>query len=75
MATRVRMVKVVGTSIAEVRAERDGLDNGRYYHIFFTADDGYSGACSEEVLVGVPISMGDDGTPVDDGALYDSTIP
>ena len=65
----------VGTSSAEVRAERDGLGNGRYYHIFFTADDGYGGTCSGEVLVGVPISKGADGAPIDDGALYDSTIP
>ena len=65
----------IGTSIAEVRAERDGLGNGRYYHIFFTADDGYGGTCSGEVFVGVPISKGADGAPVDDGALYDSTVP
>jgi hypothetical protein len=65
----------IGTSSAEVRAERDGLGNGRYYHIFFTADDGYGGTCSGEVLVGVPISKGADGAPIDDGALYDSTIP
>jgi uncharacterized repeat protein (TIGR01451 family) len=65
----------VGTSTAEVRAERDGMGNGRYYHISFTADDGYGGTCSGEVLVGVPVSMGQGGAPVDDGALYDSTIP
>jgi hypothetical protein len=65
----------VGTSVAEIRAERDGLANGRYYHIYFTADDGYGGTCSGEVLVGVPISKGKDYLPVDDGALYDSTVP
>jgi hypothetical protein len=63
----------IGTSVAEVRAERDGLGNGRYYHIFFTADDGYGGACSGEVLVGVPLNKGAIGAPVDDGALFDST--
>ena len=65
----------VGTSVAEVRAERDGLGNGRYYHIFFTADDGYGGTCSGEVLVGVPLSQDPGGAPIDDGALYDSTLP
>jgi uncharacterized repeat protein (TIGR01451 family) len=64
----------VGTSIAEVRAERSGSGNGRYYHITFTADDGYGGTCSGEVLVGVPLSKGKKAEPVDDGALFDSTI-
>jgi uncharacterized repeat protein (TIGR01451 family) len=64
----------IGTSTAEVRAERHGLGNGRYYHIFFTADDGYGGTCSGEVVVGVPVSKGAGGAPVDDGALFDSTI-
>jgi len=62
----------VGTSIAEVRAERDGLGNGRVYHISFTADDGF-GTCSGVVMVGAPLSMGE-GPAVDDGPLYDSTI-
>jgi streptogramin lyase len=66
----------VDTSTAEVRAERSGTKkvpgNGRVYHISFTADDGQGGACSGEVLVGVPHDQGGD-PPVDDGALYDST--
>ena len=46
--------------------------NDRVYHIGFTADDGHSGSCSSEVLVGVPHDQR--GTPpVDEGALYDST--
>jgi len=65
----------VGTATAEVRAERDGAGNGRFYHIGFTADDGNGGTCTGEVLVGVPKSQGKDGAPVDDGALYDSTVP
>ena len=68
--------KGVGDSIAQVRAERAGTNktpgNGRVYHIFFTADDGYGGYCSGEVLVGVPHDKKD--TPVDDGPLYDSTV-
>ncbi len=62
----------VGTSTAEVRAERDGNANGRVYHIGFTADDGRGGTCTGEVQVGVPHDQS--GTPpVDDGALHDST--
>jgi hypothetical protein len=64
----------VGTSTAEVRAERVGSDNGRVYHIRFTADDGSGGTCSGEVTVGVPHDQGNGAVPVDDGALYDSTV-
>ncbi|MGD0844510.1 MAG: hypothetical protein ABSA06_09120 [Geobacteraceae bacterium] len=67
--------KGIGASSAEVRAERQGSGNGRVYHIGFTADDGKGGTCSGVVLVGVPKSMGKKGGPVDDGALYNSTIP
>lgn len=65
----------VGTATAEVRAERSGNPNvpgnGRVYHIGFTAEDGLGGMCSGELAVGVPHDNKD--TPVDDGALYDST--
>jgi len=63
----------VGTSTAQVRAERVGSGNGRVYHISFTADDGFGVTCSGTVQVGVPRSP--NGTPVDDGPLYDSTQP
>jgi Zn-dependent metalloprotease len=63
----------VGTSTAQVRAERIGVGNGRVYHITFTADDGFGVACTGEVQVGVPKNV--KGTAVDDGALYDSTQP
>ncbi len=62
----------VGTSTAEVRAERSGKGNGRVYHIYFIADDGRGGRCTGEVLVGVPHDQGGDDA-IDDGALYDST--
>ena len=68
----------LGTSTAQVRAERAGagrvLGNGRVYHILFTAVDSYGGSCSGEILVGVPKSRGNGGGAVDDGALYDSTL-
>lgn len=62
----------IGTATAAVRAERAWLQNGRVYHIAFSAHDGHGGVCSGEVLVGVPIIP--QYAPVDDGALYDSTI-
>ena len=67
--------KGIGTDIAEVRAERSGTakvpGNGRVYTIGFTVSDGKGGECSGTVKVGVPHDVKD--TPVDDGALYDST--
>jgi hypothetical protein len=64
----------VGTDKAQLRAERnDGKgDDGRFYHIGFTADDGNGGECSGEVLVGVQKDK--KGTLADGGALYDSTF-
>jgi hypothetical protein len=68
----------VGTSVAEVRAERSGNPNvpgdGRFYHIFYTADDGDGGTCSGEVIVVVPHDQGANSVPVDQGAIYDSTV-
>lgn len=62
----------VGRSLARVRAERLGNGNGRVYHIGFMVTDGFGGSCNGEVLVGVPHNYGE--VPVDDGALYNSTI-
>jgi predicted extracellular nuclease len=61
----------VGTSTAEVRAERVGTADGRVYHITFTATDDSGASCSGTVQVGVPVGRKD--TPVDNGPLYDST--
>ena len=61
----------VGSSIASVRNERSGLQDGRFYHIGFTADDGQGGSCSGNVAVNVPHDKHT--PPVDGGALYDST--
>ncbi|MEN8177276.1 MAG: hypothetical protein ABFS39_01480 [Pseudomonadota bacterium] len=69
----------VGTDTAEVRAERTGTPevpgNGRVYHIGFTATDPFGASCSGEVTVGVPHDEGQGAIPIDDGALYDSTVP
>ena len=64
----------VGTDTAEVRAERDGNGNGRFYHITFTANDGNGGSCSGIVQVNVPMSKGKKSAPIDGGAIYNSTI-
>ena len=61
----------IGTSTAQVRAERSGTrtspGNGRVYHIFFTS---FQNSCSGQVTVGVPLVAG--GTAVDNGALFNS---
>ncbi len=66
----------VGSSTAQVRAERSGTakvpGNGRMYHIYFTADDGRGLTCSGEVLVGVPHDVKD--AVIDGGPIYDSTL-
>lgn len=63
----------VGSTSAQIRAERSGKGNGRVYHIFFVAEDENGSACFGEVRVGVPHNRGR--APVDGGALYDSTSP
>ena len=65
----------VGTSTAQLRAERQGSGNGRVYHIAFTADDGNGGTCTGEVTVGVPKSKGKKWkNPVDSGPPYYDSI-
>lgn len=65
----------IGTSTAEVRAERAGTNqvpgNGRVYHIGFSAADGRGGVCSGTVLVGVPHDRSK--AAVDEGPRYNST--
>ncbi len=55
-----------------LRAERSGMDNGRVYHVNFTANDGQGGVCSGTVKVTVPHSKNQ--TAVDGGLLFDSTV-
>ena len=66
---------VIQTGAASVRAERAGNGNGRVYHIAFTADDGHGNSCCGAVTVGVPHSQKKGLTAIDDGQLYDSTVP
>lgn len=69
----------VGSSTASVRAERNGNPktpgNGRVYHIGFTASDGKGGMCQGTVTVCVPHDQRPGAGCVDEGALFDSTVP
>lgn len=51
----------IGTATAQVRAERVGNGNGRYYYISFTAKDGQvnepAGSCSGVVQISIPKHM------------------
>lgn len=62
-----------------LRAERAGTkkkpDNGRVYHVAFTADDGMGGSCDGEVTVCVPHDQGKGNVCVDGGPLYNSLTP
>ena len=55
--------------------ERGGNVNGRVYRVNFTANDGQGGVCTGLVKVSVPKSMQPGNTPIDDGQLYNSTLP
>lgn len=65
----------VGTAQAQVRAERSGTGNGRVCAITVNASDGKGGSCSATVNVGVPHDQGKGSVPIDDGQIYDSTVP
>lgn len=55
-----------------LRAERAGSGNGRVYQINFVATDGFE-SCDGSVQVVVPHDRKD--VAVDDGQIYDSTLP
>jgi hypothetical protein len=67
----------IGTSTANVRAERAGTPkvpgDGRVYHISFSASDGNGGTCTGAVTVGVPHDQSPQRrNPVDGGSLFNS---
>jgi hypothetical protein len=55
-----------------IRAERSGTGNGRVYAVDFKADDGFE-SCTGSVGVTVPHSR--NSTAIDDGQLFNSTLP
>ena len=63
----------VGSSSPFLRSERSGDGNGRVYTILFTGSDGRGGTCQSNVKVCVPHNRGR--SCVDDGPLFDSTVP
>jgi hypothetical protein len=66
---------VVRGSRTLLRAERSGRGNGRVYHVHFMATDAQGQTCTGAVAVGVPHRGRPGCPPVDDGELYDSTLP
>jgi hypothetical protein len=62
----------LGTASARVLAERSGQQDGRVYHLFFTAADDRGASCQGQVTVCVPHDV--NSTCVDQGALFDSTV-
>ena len=70
--------KGVGTSSADVRAERNGNPktpgDGRVYHINFTATGGAGETCTGTVRTCVPHDQGQGPGCVDGGPLFDSTV-
>ena len=61
----------IGTSAAQLRAERDGGGNGRVYTIYFTATDSKGASSSGSVKVAVPKDRGKNA--IEDGFQFDST--
>ena len=63
----------VGSSTAQLRAERSGLGDGRVYHLAFTATDPDGYSCSGVVTSCVPHDQGGHAC-VDEGPRYDSLV-
>jgi hypothetical protein len=64
----------VGTSTANLRAERDGQQDGRVYHVAFSATDSEGATCTGTVTVCVPHDQSKPVGCVDEGPLFDSTV-
>jgi len=62
----------LGTAVAQVRAERSGLGNGRVYIINFTASDDKESSCTGSITVGVPHDKSSSDV-IDDGVRFNST--
>ncbi len=63
------MITAEGVS---VRAESDAKQDGRVYHIVFTAADGRGGQCTGEVRTGVTEDLASGFDAIDGGRCYDS---
>jgi len=65
----------IGASLALLRAERSGTRNGRVYVVSFSASNSTGGTCTGKVAVGVPHDQGQGSVPIDDGQIFNSTMP
>jgi hypothetical protein len=65
--------KIDGASVALLRAERSGNNDGRVYTILFTALDVHDLAATGSVKVCVPHDRGEVCPCIDDGQKYDAT--
>ena len=63
----------IGTSIARVRAERSGNEDGRVYEITFLASDGTAEPVEGTVQVKVPHDQSGECVSIDSGQNYDAT--
>jgi hypothetical protein len=63
----------IGTSTAQIRAERAGPGTGRIYFISFSATNTQGAECTGTVSVFVPHDQGQGFTPIDTGERFDST--
>ena len=64
---------VLQGSTVLLRAERSGTGNGRIYQLSFIATDNQGGSATGTVKVQVPPAK--NGTAVDDGQFWNSTLP
>jgi len=65
----------VGGVVVNVRSERSGLEDGRVYHLNFTASDGRGGQCTGSSGLCVPNAQRPGPVCGDQGPLYNSTGP
>ena len=63
----------IGTSTAQIRAERAGPGTGRIYFISFSATNPQAAQCTGTISVFVPHDQGQGFTPIDTGDRFDST--
>lgn len=68
--------KGIGTSIAQIRSERNGTGDGRVYEIGFTATDTAGNECTGSVRTTsiVHDQSGSSSPAIDSGLIYDSTM-
>jgi len=64
----------IGTTTAQIRAERAGPGTGRLYFIAFSATNTMGLQCTGSVMAFVPHDQGQGFIPIDTGERFDSTL-